>query len=56
MHAFYIAGVLGVSAYEFVPYAFLNWSVPIFSLLCAATGFGIWKLDGTPVRQAKKSA
>ena len=37
VHAFYIAGVLGVSAYEFVPYALLNWFVPIFSLLCAAT-------------------
>lgn len=54
VHAFYIAGVLGVSAYEFVPYALLNWFVPIFSLLCAATGFGIWRLDGTPVRQAPK--
>ena len=51
VHAFYIAGVLGVSAYDFVPYAFLNWFVPIFSILCALTGFGIWKQDGTPVRR-----
>lgn len=50
VHAFYIMGVLGVSAYEFAPYAILNWSVPIFALLCAVTGFGIWRKDGTPVR------
>ena len=29
---FYIAGVLGVSAFDFAPYAFLNWFVPIFSI------------------------
>lgn len=43
VHAFYILGVLGVSAYEFAPYAFLNIMVPVFSLLCAATGIGMWK-------------
>lgn len=51
VHAFYITGVLGVSAYEFIPYAFLNWFVPIFSLLCALTGFGIWRLNGVSVRK-----
>ena len=56
VHAFYIAGVLGVSAYDFVPYAFFNWFVPIFSLVCAITGFGIWRMDGTPVRKAGKAA
>ena len=54
VHAFYIAGVLGVSAYEFVPYAFLNWFVPVFSLLCALTGFGIWRQDGTPIRRLSR--
>lgn len=53
VHAFYILGILGVSAYEFAPYAFLNWMVPIFSILCAITGFGIWRLDGTRVRKPK---
>lgn len=53
VHAFYIMGILGVSALEFGPYAFLNWMVPIFSLLCAATGIGIWRKDGTPVRGKK---
>lgn len=55
VHAFYIAGVLGVSAYDFVPYAFLNWLVPIFALICALTGFGIWSLKGSPVRSFKKN-
>ncbi len=54
VHAFYIMGVLGVSAYDFAPYAFLNWMVPVFSILCALTGFGVWRTDGTSVR--KKAA
>lgn len=41
VHAFYILGVLGVSAVEFMPYAVLNWIVPVFSILCAVTGLGI---------------
>jgi len=53
VHAFYIAGVLGVSAFDFAPYAFLNWFVPIFSILCALTGFGIWRLNGTPVHGSR---
>ncbi len=50
VHAFYIMGILGVGALEFAPYAFLNWLVPVFSLLCAVTGFGIWRRDGAPMR------
>lgn len=53
VHAFYIAGVLGVTAYEFAPYALLNWFVPIVAVVCATTGFGIWRLDGTSVRKRK---
>ncbi len=41
VHAFYILGVLGVSAVDFFPYAVLNWTVPVFSILCAITGLGI---------------
>lgn len=55
VHAFYIAGVLGVSAFDFAPYALLNWFVPIFSILCAVTGLGIWRLNGTPVHGSKKA-
>lgn len=51
VHAFYISGVLGVSAFDFAPYAFLNWFVPVFSILCALTGFGIWRSDGSPIRR-----
>ncbi len=50
VHAFYILGVLGVGALDFAPYAFLNWLVPVFSVLCAVTGFGIWRRDGSPAR------
>ena len=53
VHAFYIAGILNVTAYEFAPYAILNWIVPVFSILCALTGFGIWRADGSPVRSLK---
>lgn len=54
VHAFYIAGVLGVSACDFIPYAFFNWFVPVCSLICAVTGFGIWKLNGMAVRPFRK--
>lgn len=49
VHAFYIAGVLHVTAWDFAPYAFLNWMVPVFSILCAVTGLGIWK-NSAPAR------
>ncbi|SDF42795.1 Na+/H+ antiporter NhaC [Sporolituus thermophilus] len=52
VHAFYILGVLGVSAYDFAPYAFLNWIVPLFSIFYGYTGFAIWRTDGTPLRQS----
>lgn len=51
VHAFYIMGVLGVSAYEFAPYAILNWIVPIFSVILGYTGIGIWNADGAPVNK-----
>ena len=51
VHAFYILGVLGVSAYEYAPYALLNWIVPLFSIAYGYTGFAIWKTDGSSVRQ-----
>lgn len=51
VHAFYILGVLGVSAYEFAPYAILNWLVPLFSIAYGYTGFAIWRTDGSSVRQ-----
>lgn len=50
VHAFYILGVLGVSAVEFMPYAFLNIVVPFISIGCAVTGFGIFNRKGERVR------
>lgn len=55
VHAFYILGVLGVGALDFGPYAVLNWVVPVFSLLCAVTGVGVWRTDGTGVRRTAKA-
>ena len=43
--AVYIMGVLGCGL-SYIPYAFLNYLVPVFSLLCAWTGFGIWNSKG----------
>lgn len=38
-----INGVLKVPVQAYAPYAFLNWTVPIFSIICAYTGFGVFK-------------
>lgn len=50
VHAFYILGVLGVSAVDFMPYAFLNITIPFISMGCAITGFGIFNAKGKAVR------
>jgi NhaC family Na+:H+ antiporter len=50
VHAFYILGVLGVSAVDFMPYAFFNFTIPLISMACAVTGFGIFNTKGEPVR------
>lgn len=51
VHAFYILGVLGVSAFEYAPYAIMCWLVPVFSITYGYTGFAIWRSDNTPVRK-----
>lgn len=51
----YTMGVLGVTA-SYIPYAFLCYTVPIFTLICAFTGFGTWHKDGTPYWKKKKAA
>ena len=45
MAAFFIVGVLKIDAMQYIPYAFLNWIVPIFSLTYGFTGFAIWKIN-----------
>ena len=51
VHAFYIMGILGVSAYEYAPYAILNWLVPVFSILFGYTGIAVWRTDGSSIRK-----
>lgn len=41
----YIFGTLGVAAWEYGPYAILNFSVPIIAMILAATGIGIKKIS-----------
>ncbi|GAB6179620.1 Na+/H+ antiporter NhaC [Desulfotomaculum defluvii] len=51
VHAFYIFGILGVSAYDFAPYAFMCWLVPLFSITYGYTGFAIWRSDNSSIRK-----
>ncbi len=43
--ALYAAGVLGVASVEFIPYCFLGYITPIFTILYAMTGKTLCKLD-----------
>lgn len=43
--AAYITAVLGVGI-NYIPYMLLGYTVPIFSIICALTGFGIWRRNG----------
>lgn len=40
----YAYGILDVPVLSFAPYAFLNWIVPIFSIIFAYTGFAVFKM------------
>ncbi len=53
VHAFYILGVLGVSAVDFFPYAILNWIVPLFSIICAVTGLGIKRISASRIEKGE---
>lgn len=41
----FIFGTLGVSVFEYAPYAILNFAVPIIAILYAITGFSIEKMS-----------
>ena len=41
----FIFGTLGVSAFEYAPYAILNFAVPIIAIIYALTGFTIEKMS-----------
>ncbi|MCL1855793.1 MAG: Na+/H+ antiporter NhaC [Clostridia bacterium] len=44
----YACRVMGVTT-AYIPYALLGFIVPIFTLLLAYTGYGMWRADGTPM-------
>lgn len=55
--ALYMSGVLGVQPLEYIPYTFLTFVVPIFSLICIFTGFGMWNSKGEALwKKNKKKA
>ena len=45
----YVMGVLGCSN-AYIPYAWFIFIVPIFSMICAITGIGMWDKEGKPLR------
>ena len=51
----YITGVLGVTT-AYIPFAFLGFVVPIFTLLFGLTGLCCWHSNGTPIRSLRKKA
>lgn len=50
----FILGTLGVHAFEYAPYAILNFVVPIISIFYAMTGITITKLSDAEMLQAGK--
>lgn len=50
----FIFATLGVSAFEYAPYAILNFIVPIISIIYAYTGFAIIKMTPEELEEAKK--
>ena len=49
----YVMSVLGVGT-EYIGYCWFIFLVPVFSLLCAATGRGMWNAEDEPLFQSKK--
>ena len=49
----YFSGVLGVSTFDYAPYAVLLWLVPIIAAFYAVTGLFVWREDGGTVRKKK---
>ena len=52
--AFFVMGILGVSAWDYTPYCYFNILCPVFSMFYAYTGFGVWRRNGTPYRKSIK--
>ena len=50
----FILGTLGVGAFEYAPYAILNYVVPILSIIYAMTGFTIEKISEAEIAEIQK--
>ena len=48
--AIYSSGVLGISAVEYLPFAFLPLLCPLFAVVCAVTGIGVFDVNGKSLR------
>ena len=48
--AIYSSGVLGISAVEYLPFAFLPLLCPLFAVVCAVTGIGVFDTNGNSLR------
>ena len=48
--AIYSSGVLGISAVEYLPFAFLPLLCPLFAVVCAITGIGVFDVNGKSLR------
>ncbi len=53
--AVYTHGAIGVSPFEFIPYCFLGYITPIFTVLYALTGFTITMEEDAPKEDAAKT-
>lgn len=50
LYSIYVMGVLGCST-AYIPYAWFIFIVPVFSMICAITGIGVWDKEEKPVRK-----
>ena len=48
--AIYSAGTLGIPTIEYLPYAFLPLLVPVFAVICAITGIGVFDINDRSLR------
>ena len=48
--ALYVSSTLEVSTMSYLPYAFLPIICPVLAIIYAATGFAVFKIDGSPVK------
>lgn len=50
----FILATLGVHAFDYAPYAILNFIIPVISIIYAMTGFTITKLTEAEIQNIKK--